>query len=123
MTDLYTITLRNKKLISVFDPQGNKTGEREEFVNQVIADLPMRTVNTYKKMFPDSFVGFELQVPDRRNSKKTTYKTKGKGKPVTVKTDKQLETAPTGMSKGPITVKGSGQGYSQVVNDMIKEAS
>jgi hypothetical protein len=58
---LFTVKMIAKRFISLFDFNGDKTGERVEEIPQVYRDLPMQTAQTYKRQFPDNKVEIEAQ--------------------------------------------------------------
>jgi hypothetical protein len=61
---LFTVKMIAKRIISLFDFNGDKTGERVEEIPQVYRDLPAQTAQTYKRQFPDNKVEIEAQTPE-----------------------------------------------------------
>lgn len=117
MPDLYTVTLRKKTMISKYAPDGTKIGEDFTYTNTEIRDLPARTVETYRRTFPDNFVSSQLQAPQpssRKTKIDTGYKTKGSGRPASVKTDDQLERKQAHKTGGD---------YADVINEMMQEVA
>jgi hypothetical protein len=45
---LYTVHLRQKKLISCFDSKGRKVGDKTEFITVKFTDLPWPTAKMYR---------------------------------------------------------------------------
>jgi hypothetical protein len=58
---LFTVKMIAKRIISLFDFNGDKTGERVEEIPQVYRDLPAQTALGYKTNFPDNKVEIEAQ--------------------------------------------------------------
>lgn len=58
---LFTVKMIARKIISIFDSSGAKTGERVEEIPQVYRDLPHTTALTYQRTFPDNKVEIEAQ--------------------------------------------------------------
>jgi hypothetical protein len=61
---LFTVKMIAKRFISLFDFNGDKTGERVEEIPTVYRDLPMQTALGYKANFPDNKVEIEAQHGD-----------------------------------------------------------
>lgn len=61
---LFTVKMIAKRFISLFDFNGDKTGERVEELPQVYRDLPHQTALGYKTNFPDNKVEIEAQAPE-----------------------------------------------------------
>jgi hypothetical protein len=72
---LFTVKMIAKRFISLFDFNGDKTGERLEEIPTVYRDLPLQTAQTYKRQFPDNKVEIEAQVPEpERGGSRTGHK-------------------------------------------------
>jgi hypothetical protein len=61
---LFTVKMIAKRFISLFDFNGDKTGERVEEIPTVYRDLPFQTAQTYQRIFPDNKVEIEAQAPE-----------------------------------------------------------
>jgi hypothetical protein len=80
MSDLYTIYMRQKQVITTYDKRGNPTGATEVFVEVTHSMMPAATVRNYKAAFPDAFVRAEREIPSptsrhQRSNPKTFART------------------------------------------------
>jgi hypothetical protein len=73
MSQLYTVRMVSRKIISSFDQSGNKTGEREELIPITFHDLPHPTALAYKTKFPDAQVVITMQSGEIGGRKETVH--------------------------------------------------
>lgn len=69
MAQLYTIRMIAKKIISLFDSAGRKTGERTDHIPLAYSDLPHSTALSYQRQFPDNQVQIIPQAVEHGGSR------------------------------------------------------
>ena len=120
MTQLYSVTIHRKKVITKYlDPKGKKTETYEEVITETYHDLPMATAQGYKKLDPLAQIIAQQDRIDRFEKIKGSFHVKGDstaeryGKRRTKIEDDVLVVAET-PKVGAAT-------YADVVNEMMKE--
>lgn len=61
MTTLYTVRIRRKQLVSIYDKHGNKT-EKTTFIEEVQYDMPHEYGTNFRRMYPEAFVEMTPQA-------------------------------------------------------------
>jgi hypothetical protein len=125
MSQLYTVKMVRKQIISRFDTSGNKVAEEVVLLPQVYHDLPHSTALSYQTKFPDAQVEIVGQahavegksekigrVPSARE--RTARHWKPSGEP---KTSEDLEVA------RDETVEGAKRGdFAATINSALEDA-
>jgi len=75
MSDLYTITLRRKQIITSYDARGRATGTTETFVEESHSGYPAALVETYKRKFGEAVISVKREIPEMRHQRTTTRST------------------------------------------------
>lgn len=119
MMQLYSIEYDQLTLISVFDANGNKTGDRQERVRVSMNDLPLQTAQMYRNRMKGLNFVMTAQIPGRdeprsyrkrnnyqeqpREPKKVKSATAGPAKPS--KEEQRKQAAQTGDMTAAINLK------------------
>ena len=61
MTQLYTVRLERKRLVTNYDIKGNITSREELKIGECYHDMPFSTADAYRKLFPEANVQIEAQ--------------------------------------------------------------
>ena len=121
MTQLYTVTINKKAIITTYhDKRGKNFTTREEIVPQVYHDLPMATALGYRELDENAVItAQEIVVSGRQAPVIGNYNVRG--------TSTAAQSRTTFKRAEPKEVEATftkrDEGYAGVVNAMVKDAA
>lgn len=122
MTVLYTVRLRQKKKISVFDSRGKWVRDDEQEIVVPYTRLPARTAEMYRRTCPDAFIDMVAEDPREHGVDPTRNSYSGYKSATVKKKPKQAERSQPKPSKQRAPNAGAGT-YADVVNKMTREGA
>lgn len=118
MTQLYTVRMKRKQIVSVFDARGNKIREDKRLIDVIYTDLPYQTALMYKTTCPDNHVVIEPQEPGYEPKSKAKHRIITSG----VAEYSPRKRAPVEEKPAPKEAPAT-HDYAALVNTMVKEAA
>lgn len=119
MTELYTVRMKRKQIVSIFDARGKKIREETRLLDQVYTDLPYSTALMYREKSPDADVKIERQVPEREVRSRAKHKVITSGiAEYSPRKRSSAEEKPARKDEAP-----AAHDYKALVNEMMKEAA
>lgn len=124
MTQLYSVTINRKKVITKYlDPKGRKTETYEELISETYHDLPLATARGYMKLDPAAVIAVQGQQINRTESPKKSFHVSGAntteryGNPAY----RKAKQGDGGTVMKPAEKAPAPSGYADVVNQMMKD--
>ncbi|SER28450.1 hypothetical protein SAMN05216548_11498 [Faunimonas pinastri] len=121
MSDLYTVTLSRKKIIT--SCQGKTKTTREELIEEKYTGLPLLTAQRYRELFPDANVQIvrEYAEDSRRSSVRLASEKTERRRTEYPGNARKPASQHAAASKPSTTIRHGD--YAELVNTMTREAS
>lgn len=126
MTQLYSVTINRKKVITKYlDPKGRKTETYEETISETYHDLPLATARGYMKLDPAAVISVQGQQINRFESPKKSFHVSGANTTERYSSGRNSKAKGDGgtVVKSAATPAPQPSSYADVVNQMMKDGN
>lgn len=124
MTELYSVTIHRKKIVTRYlDPKGKKTESFEETITETYHDLPLGTARGYMKLDPKAVIEIQDTVVNRFEKPKQSFHVSGNSTAERYGTPRKAKAGDGRTAVKPVEKVPAQASYADVVNSMMKDGA